>query len=93
MNNKILTVKGKLRMFDMASPWIYLPIPPEKVPGVRPGGWGSIPIDVRIGKTTWKTSMFPLKNEGYFIPVKKPVCKKEALKVGDVITAKYSVQS
>lgn len=90
MRNQTFVVKGKLQIFDMASPWIYLPIPPEKVPDVRPGGWGSIPIYVTIGKTTWKTSMFPLKNEGYFIPVKKLVCKKENLKVGDLVTVRYS---
>lgn len=28
---------------------------------------------------------------GYFIPVKILVCKNEELKVGDVVTVKYSV--
>ena len=91
MREQTFSVNGKLKIFDMVAPWIYLPIPPEKVPSVRTGGWGSIPIEVTIGKTTWRTSMFPLKNEGYFIPVKKPVCKKENLKVGDMVTVKYSV--
>ena len=89
VKDKVFKVGGKLKIFDMGSPWIYLPIPPEKVPAVRPGGWGSIPIEVTIGKTTWKTSMFPLKNEGYFIPVKRMVCKKEGLNVGDEITVQY----
>lgn len=60
MKKQTFSVKGKLQIFDMVSPWIYLPVPPEKVPEVRPGGWGSIPINVTIGKTKWRTSMFPL---------------------------------
>lgn len=90
MKKQTFSVKGKLQIFDMASPWIYISVPEEKVPDVRPGGWGSIPIEVTLGKTTWKTSMFPLKNEGYFIPIKKLVCKKENLKVGDEVTAFYT---
>lgn len=84
------TVVGKLELFDMAAPWTYLPIPIDKVPDVKPGGWGSIPVEVTIGKTTWVTSIFPLKKEGYFLPVKKLVLKSENLKVGDVVSAKYS---
>lgn len=91
MKKQVFSVTGRLQIFDMVASWIYLPIPLEKVPGVRPGGWGSIPIDVTIGITTWRTSMFPLKNEGYFIPIKKLVCKKEGLKVGDMVNVKYTV--
>lgn len=91
MENQEFLVTGKLKIFDMVAPWVYLPIPPKKVPDVRPGGWGSIPVNVTLGKTTWKTSMFPLKNEGYFIPIKKLVCKKEGLKVGDIVTVRYTV--
>ncbi len=75
----------------MAAPWTYMPIASADVPSVRPGGWGSIPVIVTAGKTTWKTSMFPLKNEGYFIPIKKAVLKKEALIAGDRVTLRYSV--
>lgn len=59
---KVYSVTDKLQLFDMVAPWTYIPIPDERVPNVRPGGWGSIPLEVTIGKTTWKTSMFPLKN-------------------------------
>lgn len=90
MTEQVFTVRGKLLLFDMVAPWTYVSIPKEKVPNVRPGGWGSIPVNVTIGKTTWKTSLFPLKKEGYFLPIKKSVVKKESLRVGDKVIVKYS---
>ena len=92
MKNKQFSVTGKLEIFDMYAPWTYMRILPVDVPNVITGGWGSIPIEVTIGKTTWKTSMFPLpKQEAYFIPVKKQVLKKENLKAGVKATVKYKV--
>jgi hypothetical protein len=88
---RIYTVTGKLVMFEeMTAPWTYLTIPLNKVPDVDPGGWGAIPVEVTVGKTTWRTSMFPLPGaKEYFLPMKKPVLKKEDLKLGDEITAEY----
>lgn len=84
------SVTNKLHIFDMSAPWKYVPIPPNKIPPIRPRGWGSIPIEVKVGNTVWKTSMFPIKKEGYFIPIKRAVVKKEQLRVGEKVTVKYS---
>ena len=88
---KVFKVSAKLQIFDMFAPWMYIPIPNEKVPNVRPGGWGSIPVIATIGKTTWKTSLFPTKEVGYFLPVKKSVAKKESLTVGKLVKATFSL--
>lgn len=46
-------------------------------------GWGSIPVEVTIGKTTWKTSIFPDKQSGsYLLPLKALVRSKEGLREG-----------
>ncbi len=89
--SKAYEVTAKLQIFDMYAPWMYLPVPNEKVPNVRPGGWGSIPVIVTIGKTTWKTSLFPTKEVGYFLPVKKAVAKAESLTVGKLVKATFSL--
>lgn len=90
---KTFSVKGKIVSFDeYSAPWKFLFIPFNKVPDVDPGGWGSIPIEVSIisiNSTRWKTSLFPLKKEGYFLPLKKEILKKENLKKGDTVTVKY----
>ncbi len=55
--------------------------------GVR-RGFGSIPVKVTIGKTTWTTSIFPNAKDGtYLLPVKSSVRKAEGLFEGDMVQA------
>ena len=47
-------------------------------------GWGSLPVEVTIKKTTWKTSIFPDRKSGtYLLPLKALIRKKEGLGAGD----------
>ena len=49
-------------------------------------GWGSIPVLVMVGKTTWETSIFPdKKSQTYLLPMKLEVRKKEGIMDGDKI--------
>jgi hypothetical protein len=53
----------------------------------RRSGWGSLPVVVTIGKTSWKTSIFPDKREGaYLLPIKAEVRKKERVIAGETIS-------
>lgn len=54
-------------------------------------GWGMIPATVRIGRTEWKTSLFP-KDGGYVVPLKDSVRKAEDLKEGDTVTIRLEVR-
>ena len=92
MKTKEFSVSGRLTLFEnTVAPWTYLFVPFDKVPDVDPGGWGSIPVEVTLGESTWRTSIFPLKKDGYFLPIKKPILKKEGLKSGDRVKVNYSV--
>lgn len=45
--------------------------------GVMHRGWGSLPVVVTIGKTSWRTSIFPDRKAGaYLLPLKAEVRKK-----------------
>lgn len=48
-------------------------------------GWGVIPCEVRIGKTTFSTSLFP-RDGGYLVPVKNVVRLPEKISVGDNVS-------
>ncbi|TSC81757.1 MAG: protein of unknown function DUF1905 [Parcubacteria group bacterium Gr01-1014_20] len=49
-------------------------------------GFGSLPVTVTIGKTSWKTSIFPdKKSETYLLPLKAAIRKKERFGNGDHI--------
>jgi hypothetical protein len=43
-------------------------------------------VRATIGTSTWTTSIFPGRQAGYVLPVKRPVRVAESLDVGDVPT-------
>ncbi len=50
-------------------------------------GFGSVRVEVTIDDVTWRTSVFPIKRGGYFLPVKAAVCRKLGIVEGDEVTA------
>ena len=55
-------------------------------------GWGCIPVDVTIGKTTFYTALIP-RDGTYFVPLKAAVRKAENISLGDHLYAKLSLKS
>jgi hypothetical protein len=53
-------------------------------------GWGVIPVMVRIGKTEFKTSLFP-REDRYLVPLKDAVRKAEKLDAGDTVTIRLYI--
>lgn len=49
-------------------------------------GWGSIPVNVTVGKSNWKTSIFPEKTGTYLIPIKSKIRKAENINDGNLIS-------
>ena len=69
--------------------WHFLSVPDDVADdieerfGARAGGFGSIRVEVTIGRSTWATSVFPdAKRKTYVLPVKKPVRTAEGLAAG-----------
>ena len=69
--------------------WFFLSVPEadaddiEEQHGRTAAGIGSIRVEVTIGDTTWRTSIFPSTSEKtYILPVKKAVRKAEGLEPG-----------
>jgi len=54
-------------------------------------GFGSIPVIVTLGTSTWKTSVFPGKGGSYLLPLKKAVRDKEGIKIGNQIKLEVTV--
>jgi len=52
-------------------------------------GWGMIPVRVQIGRTRWRTSLFP-KDGGYVVPLKAKVRRAERIDDGDVVTVRLT---
>ena len=47
-------------------------------------GWGCVPVHGRIGRTEFRTSLFP-KDGGFVVPIKAPGRKAEDVDLGDVV--------
>ena len=73
---------------DQPGSWHFVTLPPDVADdlvaesGPR-GGFGSISVEVTIGTTSWRTSLFPDSASGSLIlPVKKDVRRAEHLTPG-----------
>ncbi|MGD9894438.1 MAG: DUF1905 domain-containing protein [Dehalococcoidia bacterium] len=79
------------------APWYFVTVPVKQCDdlksllGLVTYGWGMIPAKVRIGKTEWKTSLFP-KDGRYIVPIKASVRKAENLAEGDTATVRLEVR-
>lgn len=49
-------------------------------------GFGSVRVEARLGDVVWRTSLFPLKDGGYILPVKAEVRRKAGIAAGDEVT-------
>ena len=57
----------------------------------RRRGFGSVKVEAAIGASRWSTSVFPQKSGGWFLPVKKAICRAEGLEAGDKVTVRLEL--
>ena len=50
---------------------------------MNPRGFRSVRVECTIGDIVWRTSVFPQKSGGYFLPVKIDICRRAGLTAGD----------
>ena len=48
-------------------------------------GFGSVKVEVTVNDSHWSTSVFPQKDGGWFLPMKKAICRAEGLQPGDEV--------
>lgn len=54
-------------------------------------GWGMIPVEGRIGATSWTTAMFA-KDGGYVLPLKDAVRRPEGIAIGDLVDVTLTIR-
>ncbi len=84
--------------WEASASWYFVSVPEDAADdieeqfGGRAGGFGSIRVEVTIGSSTWRTSLFPdSKRKTYVLPVKKSVRRSEQLEVGTVAQVELTV--
>jgi hypothetical protein len=87
----IIKFEGVIFYWRGPAPYLFVAVPEEQSREIKAisasvtYGWGVIPVHVLIGKTEWKTSLFP-KDGRYLVPIRKSVQKSEDLEVDDSVT-------
>ena len=87
---------GKIWYWRGPAPFFFVTVPAKQsrdlkgVSGLVTYGWGMIPVYARIGKTEWKTSLWP-KDGLYIVPIKDSVRKAESLEQDDKVTIRLEV--
>ncbi|MEZ4156515.1 MAG: DUF1905 domain-containing protein [Candidatus Paceibacterota bacterium] len=79
-------VKTQVFAYPGMGGWHFASVPKKESEQIKKDfkdqarGWGSLPVEVKIGKTQWSTSIFPDKKSGtYLLPLKAQVRKAEGL--------------
>lgn len=64
-----------------------------KLYGTKRRGWGSLPVSVTLGKTTWQTSIFfEKRSDTYVLPLKAKVRQNEGVRQGNVIKYELKIE-
>lgn len=92
MGRIVYKVCAKVWLYPGPAAWHFISLPKKesvilkKIFGPAARGFGSLPVLVSIGKTSWRTSIFPDNKRGcYLLPLKAQVRKQEKIAVGDAI--------
>jgi hypothetical protein len=85
------TIRAKVWVYpsEFAS-WYFLTIPKKQSQKIKSSqhthkAFGSISVEVTLGHSIWKTSIFPSKEGVYILPLKASVRKKERVYEGDTV--------
>ena len=96
----IVEFEAELWMWDARqdNTWTFVTLPVEASQDIRElfdgprRGFGAVRVQVTVGGSTWKTSIFPDSASGcYVLPVKRAIRKAEDLDIGDVAITKVEL--
>ena len=78
--------------------WTFVSLPEEvadevlEVAGPHRRGFGSLRVEVTVGGSVWRTSIFPdSKRRTYVLPVKKEVRRAEGVEAGDSVRVRLEL--
>lgn len=93
-----LNLKTKIWIWEGPSPWYFITIPKKESKKIREEfrsvhrGWGSIPVKVKIEKSSWKTSIFWEKKGTYILPIKKEIRNAEKISNGSMVNMQIFIE-
>ena len=93
-------IRSKVFLWSGMAAWHFIGVPKKqseeikKLFGTKARGWGSLPVEITLGKTRWKTSIFPDKKSGtYLLPLKAAIRKKEGASYDGTVSFLLNVKA
>lgn len=100
MDPRRYTFKLRVWIYPGEAAWHFVTLPQKESEMIREvfsevkRGWGSLPVKVTVGETTWNTSIFPDRKRGaYLMPLKAEVRKKESIHDQDEILLQLEIKA
>jgi len=97
--HNVITITGILHLWaGENSSWHMFVIPEEQSGEIRahalglPRGFRSVRVEATINGVTWRTSVFPMRGGGYFLPVKADVRRRAGIAAGDELTVSLELR-
>jgi hypothetical protein len=91
VGDDVLEFEGEVWASESVGSWAFVSLPADAADEVRhsggpPTAFGSVRVEVTLGGSTWRTSVFPDARRGTFVlPVKAAVRRAERVDVGDPV--------
>ncbi|RLV54746.1 DUF1905 domain-containing protein [Aeromicrobium phragmitis] len=92
------TFEARIERFEGAAAWHFVMLPEDvtdEIEDASPlrGGFGSVKVRMRCGKSVWETSIFPDTKRGSFLlPMKKAILAAESVSHGDTVRLELEVR-
>jgi hypothetical protein len=93
----VISVTGPLWLWSGENgSWHFISVPAEQSDEIRDHclaamrGFKSARVEATINGVSWRTSVFPMKSGGYFLPVKKEVRRKAGIADADEVTVEIA---
>ena len=89
-------IKAKIFKWTGKGAWFFVRIEKETAENIKDNfavfarGWGSLPVNVTIGASNWKTSIFPDK-QTYLLPIKSQIRKTENIQEADTLNINLEI--
>lgn len=94
----MITVTGPLKVWSNDEGGMhFMNVPEERSAEIKAQalmvrrGFGSVRVEVTLDDVKWRTSVFPQKSGGYFLPVKMDVVRNADIAAGDEVTLTFEL--
>ena len=89
-----ITFSGEVRLFEREKGWYYVSVPTGlSKPLLHLADRGLIAVTVKIGSSSWPTSLLPMGDGTHFIALPVKVRTKEKLSLGMVADVSFKTRT